>query len=115
MYDYRRKSITSLRKQLIARVAKLGVEERALPDRDDGFASLCYRGKPFAHFHNDNELDIHLTRAIIALEGLVHPPNSVVHPKRSKNAHWIELRFKSVADLDHVTRLVKLAVANMAA
>jgi hypothetical protein len=61
----RRKTMTSLRKQLIARVAKLGVEERALPGRDDGFASLCYRGK--------------------------------------------------AADLDHITRLIKLAVANMAA
>jgi hypothetical protein len=111
----RRKTMPSLRKQLIARVAKLGIEERALSGRDDGFASLCYRGKSFAHFHHDNELDLRLTRSIIAREGLVHPPNSVVHPKRSKNAQWIELRLKTVADLDHVTRLVKLAVANMAA
>ena len=111
----RRATMTKLRKQLIARVANFGVEERALPGRNDGFASLCYRGKPFAHFHNDNELDLHLTRSIIAREGLIHPSNSVVHPKRSKNAHWIELRLKTVADLGHAIRLVKLAVGNMAA
>jgi len=46
--------MTSLRKQLIARVAKLGVEERASTGRDDDFASLCYLGKPFAHFTTTN-------------------------------------------------------------
>jgi hypothetical protein len=107
--------MTSLRKQLIARLTPLGVEERPFPGRDDGFAALCYRDKPFAHFHHDEELDLHLTRSVIAREGLVHPSNSVVHPKRSKHAHWIELRLKTVADLDHVTRLVKLAVANLEA
>jgi hypothetical protein len=105
--------MTGLRQQLIARVAKLGVEEQLVPGRDDGFAALSYRGKPFAHFHHDEELDLHLTRPVIAREGLVHPSNSIVHPKRSKNAHWIELRLKTVADLDHVTRLVKLAIANL--
>jgi len=107
--------MTGLRKQLIERIAKLGVEERSLSGRHDGFAALFYRGKPFAHFHSDEELDLHLTRPVIAREGLVHPPNSVVHPKRSKNSHWIELRLKTVADLDHVTRLVELTVTNMGA
>jgi hypothetical protein len=114
-HAWMKETMTRLRKQLIARVAKLGVEEQPFPGRDDGFAALCYRGQAFAHFHHDNEFDLHLTRAIIAREGLVHPPNSVVHPKRSKTSHWIELRLKTVADLDHITRLVKLVVANMAA
>jgi hypothetical protein len=105
--------MTSLRKQLIARVAKLGIEEQPAPGRDDGFAALCYRGKSFAHFHHDEELDLHLTRSVIAREGLVHPSNSVVHPKRSKTSHWIELRLKTTADLDHVTRLVQLAIETM--
>ncbi len=65
--------MTNLRQQLIARVAKLGVEEHASPGRVDDFASLFYRGKAFAHFHDDRELDLHLTRSIIAREGLVHP------------------------------------------
>jgi hypothetical protein len=107
--------MTSLRQQLIARVTTLGVEEQPFPGRDDGFAALCYRGKPFAHFHHDEELDLHLSRPVIAREGLAHPSNSVVHPKRSKNAHWIELRLKTAADLDRVTRLIKLAIANLEA
>jgi hypothetical protein len=107
--------MTSLRQQLIARIAALGVEEQPLPGRDDGFAALCYGGKAFAHFHHDEELDVHLTRSVIAREGLVHPPNSVSHPKRSKNAHWIELRLQTVADLEHVTRLIELAIANLQA
>jgi hypothetical protein len=103
--------MTSLRKQLIARLAELGVEEKPVPGRDDGFAGLSYCGKDFAHFHHDEELDLHLTRSVIAREGLVHPSNSRVHPKRSKTSHWIELPLKTVSDLDHVTRLVKLAIA----
>jgi hypothetical protein len=41
--------------------------------RDDGFSSLHFEGKEFAHFHGDNELDIRLGRDIIKREGLVHP------------------------------------------
>jgi hypothetical protein len=107
--------MTSLRKQLIARVANLGVAEEPVPGRDDGFAALFYRGKPFAHFHHDEEIDLHLTRSVIAREGLVHPSSSFVHPKRSKTSHWIELRLKTAADLDHVTRLIQLAIETMTA
>jgi hypothetical protein len=105
--------MTSLRKQLLARVTTLGVEEQPFPGRDEGFAALCYRGKPFAHFHHDEELDLHLRRSVIAREGLVHPSSSVFHPKRSKNAHWIELQLKTATDLERVTRLIKLAIANL--
>jgi hypothetical protein len=105
--------MTSLRKQLMTRLAKLGVEEQPVPGRDDGFAGLSYRGKEFAHFHDDDELDLHLTRSVIAREGLVHPSNSRKHPKRSTMSHWIELPLKTVPDLDHVTRLIELAIANM--
>src|SRR6516162_1897889 len=45
--------VSDLRVQLIKRLARLGVEHRPMPGRDDGFASLCYAGKTFAHFHND--------------------------------------------------------------
>jgi hypothetical protein len=81
-----------------------------LPGRDDGFASLSYKGTAFAHFHNDNELDIRLTRSIIAREGLTHHTDSTVHPKRSANSHWIEVRFKKTAELERVIRLVELAL-----
>lgn len=102
--------MADLRKRLIARLAKLGVQDRQLPGRDDGFSSLTYDGKAFAHFHDDHELDIHLTKAVIEREGLVHPPGSAVHPKRSKKSHWIEVRFTTDAHLERVVRLVKLAI-----
>jgi hypothetical protein len=104
-----------LRDELIKRLAGLGVEHRPMPGRDDGFASLFYRDKPFAHFHsnNDNELDLRLTRAIIEREGLTHPPDSTVHPGRSKRSQWIEVRYTTQRQLDHVVKLVKLAIEQL--
>jgi hypothetical protein len=102
--------MTKLRDELIQRLAELGVEYRPMPGRDDGFASLCFGNKAFAHFHNDNELDLRLTRSIIEREGLVHPPDSLVHPGRSRNSHWIEVRFTTHRQLDRVVKLVKLAI-----
>ena len=84
-----------------------------MPGRDDGFACLCYGGKAFAHFHNDNELGVRLTKAMIDREGLIHPTGSVAHPNRTPNSHWIEVRLNSVADLQRVIRLVKLAIEQL--
>jgi hypothetical protein len=107
--------MADLRADLIKRLQKLGVEYYELPGRDDGFASLSYRGKEFAHFHNDREreLDIKLTRAVIEREGLEHPTESTVHPKRSKNSPWIEIRFKTQKDLATLQRLVQLTIENL--
>jgi hypothetical protein len=103
-------NMSTLRARLVERLKEFGVEDRQLPGRNDGFSALCYQGTPFAHFHNDNELDIRLTKTVISREGLKHPPGSTVHPNRSKTSPWIELRFHSAADLDRVVRLVQLAV-----
>ncbi len=102
--------MSDLRRQLVARLEKLGVEHRPWPGRDDGFASLCYKGKDFAHFHHDHELDIRLTKPVIDREGLEHPAGSTVHPNRSKKSHWIEVRFTTTAQLERAVRLVKLAL-----
>lgn len=104
-----------MRDQLIARLKPLGVEVQVPPGRDDGFAGLSYKGKDFAHFHshNDNELDIRLTKAVIKREGLAHPPSSTVHPKRSKTSNWIEVRFHTEAELDRVVELVGIAIGEL--
>jgi len=99
-----------LRRQLVLQLEKLGVEDRALPGRNDGFSSLLFGGKEFAHFHDDNELDLRLTQGIISREGLVHPSGSRVHPNRSRNSQWIEVRFTKAADLERIVHLVKLAI-----
>jgi hypothetical protein len=91
----------------------LDVEDVPLKGRHDGFSSLTYRGKAFAHFHSDSELDLRLTKAVIEREGLVHPPGSKVHPKRAKGSSWIEVRFTEVAELDGVVRLVQLAISQL--
>ncbi len=81
--------MTALRAHLVELLAKLGVEEHLLPGRNDDFASLSYRGlsyrgKVFAHFHNDNELDIRLTKQVIAREKLTHPLRFDRSPKSVK-------------------------------
>jgi len=50
--------MNALRKSINQRLQELGVEERAWPGRDNGFASLVFRGKEFAHFHNDSEIGV---------------------------------------------------------
>ena len=105
--------MADLRKELIRRVAKLGVTDTPAPGRDDGFSGLKYGGKELAHFHGDNELDLRLTKAVIAREGLVHPSGSLVHPNRSPKSPWIEIRFTRAVQLDEVVRLVKLAIAQL--
>jgi len=102
--------VADLRKRLVERLERLGVQERVLTGRDDGFSSLLYKGKEFAHFHDDHELDIRLTRHVIKREGLVHPIESRVHPNRSRNSQWIEIRFEKAADLERIVHFVKLAL-----
>lgn len=74
----------------------------------DGFSSLHYKGKDFAHFHGNNELDIRLTNKIISEQKLSRPTNSEKHPKRSITSPWIELRFFEGNDIENIVRLVKL-------
>ncbi len=105
--------MSSLRIKLVQRLEKLGVEDRPWPGRDDGFSSLLYDGKEFAHFHNDNELDIRLTKGVIKRECLAHPGDSQVHPNRSKNSQWIEIRFTRAHHVEEVVRLVKLAIERL--
>ena len=103
----------ALHSRLMARLAKLGVEERPWPGRDDGASSLICRGKEVAHFHHPNELDLRLGKQTIQREKLVHPRDSNVHPKRAKGSPWIELRLVSDADVAKIARLVEIAIADL--
>jgi hypothetical protein len=101
---------SALREQLTRRLLEIGVEERAWPGRDDGFASLLFQGKDFGHFHSDCEIDIRLGKDVIARERLIHPPDSSVHPGRARNSPWYEMKVRSAADIDEAARLVRIAV-----
>jgi hypothetical protein len=50
---------------------------------------------------------------VIIREGLKHPTDSRVHPNRSRNSQWFEVRFTSAADVNKVVRLVKLAIQQL--
>ena len=102
--------MTSLKNQL-AKVLENQIDGLKI-QQDDGSSLLCvfFKGKEFAHFHEDNELDLRLTRSVIKREGLAHPSNSKQHPNRSPNSQWIELPFNSSADFKRIVRLVQLGV-----
>lgn len=88
-----------------------GLEDRSSPVA--GGTALFYRGKEFAHFHHDNELDLKLTTRVIRELGLQHPPDSVHHPNRSKNSAWFEVRYASSADVSTAIGLVRRAIAQL--
>lgn len=102
----------ALKKQLLELLASIdGLT--AEPSPVAGGTALCFRGREFAHFHHDQELDLRLTRKLIASLGLVHPPGSAYHPTRSASSAWIELRFGTTAEVARTAELVKLAVAQL--
>lgn len=103
----------NLRELLLEELRALGVTEKVYPNKDGGFSSLLYKNKDFAHFHNNNELDLRLTAKIIKAEGILRPQNSTHHPDRSNSSPWIEVRFTTPNAIPEVIRLVKLAIAQI--
>jgi hypothetical protein len=98
-----------LREKLIKELENInGLKDK--PSPVVGGSALYFNDKEFAHFHNDNELDLRLTKKVIVGEGLSHPKDSLHHPKRSAGSPWIEVRFEKVSDLKNIVKLVKLAV-----
>ena len=85
----------------------------ALPSTVAGGTALFYRGKEFAHFHHDEEIDLRLTRKIIKSMGLQHPPRSSHHPTRSASSNWIEVRFSTEPEALRVAGLVKVAIEQL--
>ena len=102
----------NLKAKLVDALRKIdGLEDRPSPVA--GGSALFYNGKEFAHFHNENELDLRLTKKVIKTLGLSHPAGSHNHPNRSANSPWIEVRFNNSDDIEYVSKLVKLAVAQL--
>lgn len=98
-----------LRNEIIKKLERIsGLEDH--PSKVAGGSAIFYNGKEIAHFHDDNEIDIRLTKKIIRKEGLNHPSGSKIHKHRSPSSEWIEIRFKKSKDVDEVVRLFKLAL-----
>ena len=81
--------------------------------KDTELLCVNYKGKEVAHFQTkpQNEIDIRLTPKIIKEEKLVVPENAVSHPSRSKNSRWLIQFIDSKEDVEHIVRLVKLAIS----
>ena len=106
--------MNKLREQLTKALLKIpGVTEKQWPDRDDGFSSFEYKGKDFAHFHHDKEIDVKLGKQIIREQRVPRPMHSEPHPNRAAGSPWIELRYNTSAEVDEVVRLIKLALAQL--
>ena len=106
--------MATLKQRLLDQLASIeGFEAR--PSKVAGGTALFHRGKEFAHFHHDHEIDLRLTRKVIRSLGLAHPLRSNLHPTRSASSDWIEVRFESAADVERVAELVRLAIAQLRA
>jgi hypothetical protein len=104
--------MTALKQALIAELNQIsGFDARPSPVA--GGTALFYRGKEFAHFHHDQELDLRLTRQLIKSLGLVHPPHSAQHPTRSAASPWIEVQFNTEEDARRAVQLVKTAIEQL--
>ncbi len=101
--------MAKLRKLLIKKLEQIpDLEDR--PSKVAGGSAIFYKEKEIAHFHDDNEIDVRLTRKVIRREGLNHPTDSKIHTHRSTNSEWIEIRFRKLEDVVEVVRLFKLAL-----
>ena len=106
--------MTNLKHELEKKILELpDVTIKTYQGKNSEFSSFVYKDKEFAHFHNENELDLRLTKRVIADEGVSHPDDSEHHPKRSKASPWVELRYKNKKELTRVFGYVKLAIAQI--
>ncbi len=75
--------------------------------KDTDLLCVFYRGKEFAHFHKDEEIDIRLSQKFIKQEGLVPLENSPYHPKRSKKSRWMQFRLDTEQNALDLVSLVQ--------
>ena len=102
--------MSQLKQSLMRMILEIpAVTKQTFEGRNGELIAFSFKGKEFAHFHAGNELDLRLTKNVIAREQLAHPENSENHPKRSANSAWIELRFTKEAELQKIVKLVILA------
>lgn len=104
--------MTTLKQQLLTSLRDIDGFE-ALPSKVAGGTALFYRGKEFAHFHHDHEIDLRLTRKLIRSFGLAHPSGSQHHPTRAASSQWIEIRFDDAAAVERAVALVRAAIEQL--
>jgi len=85
-----------------------GVLHKSYPERADEFSTLHFCGKEIGHFHDHQELDLRLGKALIKKCGLKAPADTRYHPERSRSSHYIMLRFTNMEEVRQVESLVRL-------
>lgn len=78
-----------------------------------GGTALFYGGREFAHFHNDTEIDLRLTKKVIHAMELKHPEGSVHHPARAIGSPWIEVRYNDPAGVRRTLDLIRVAIKHL--
>ncbi len=96
----------ALRNRLENELRKLEGVDVALY-KDTNLMCVYYGGKEFAHFQDDNDLDIRLSQKFIKRESLTPIHDSKYHPNRSRKSRWMEIRFKNAKQVDDLIRLIK--------
>ncbi|MDZ4083095.1 MAG: DUF5519 family protein, partial [Bdellovibrionales bacterium] len=98
--------MSKLKIDLVKKLGQIpGLEDR--PSKIGSGSALYFKNKEIAHFHNDHEIDIRLTKKVIRKEGLNHPSDSQIHKHRSPSSEWIEIRFHKAEDVAEIIRLFK--------
>ena len=86
------------------------VEMQVLTGKSEGFTYFTFKGKEIAHFDNDLEIDIKLSKKVIEEESLEHPKDSKSHPNRYKTKpHWIVIQLEKFT-LEEIVRLAKKVI-----
>lgn len=99
----------SNRERLTTKLAELPDVELALY-KDSDLLCVYFKGKEFAHFHTDPEIDVRMSQKFIRKLKLGPAFESANHPNRSKNSRWRVIPFHSAQDVDNIVQLIETLV-----
>lgn len=96
----------SLKEQLTARLLTLPEIVPAISPKYPDFLGFRHQGKEFAHFHGDNTLDLRYGKSRIRARKpeLGEDPRVIL---RRSVSDWMEVEFRSAADVEFIVGLVK--------
>ena|GEM_PF-1715680 len=75
--------------------------------KDSDLMCVFYRGKDFAHFHDQEVIDIRLSQKFIKNEELNPLEDSKYHASRAKKSRWMLMRFKTEEDVANLLSLIE--------
>ena len=82
------------------------VEVRAWKESSE-LICVFYRGKEFAHFQDNEIIDVRLSTKFIRQERISPLEDSPYHQNRSKKSRWVQFRFTAEQDTLDLVALIK--------